>query len=189
MIVAAHVLVPYLFFRVTVSVTVITVLGLMLAKHAGAALNAFPFWVMLHDVLPIIDAVSPAPIMEPVESDELPVHAPVIVADVLAVVGDDDPVQAAVANATAMLNADRTRMTSSLEDPIKRCASFETVTNRAPPKNWQSRSAARHSAKDTPYVLLSRPRPVWTSAPSRSVVLQKESPATDRMRTIDAVSA
>ena len=36
-IVVAHVLVPYLFFRVTVSVTVMMVLGLMLAKHAGAA--------------------------------------------------------------------------------------------------------------------------------------------------------
>ena len=36
-IVAAHVLVPYLFTRVTVSVAVMTVFGLMVAKHVGAA--------------------------------------------------------------------------------------------------------------------------------------------------------
>ena len=41
--------------------------------------KALPVCVIVHVVLPIIEADMPAPIMEPVESDALPTHVPVMV--------------------------------------------------------------------------------------------------------------
>ena len=52
--------------------------------------NVLPDCAMVQLVFPIIAGVRPAPIMDPVESDTLPVHVPVSVVDALGLVADGE---------------------------------------------------------------------------------------------------
>jgi hypothetical protein len=70
-----------------------------------------PLWVMVQVVLFIMETVKPAPIIEPVESDVLPAHEPVIVGVWLGPVTDGPvPAHAAVLNAAARLMTPKIRM-------------------------------------------------------------------------------
>ena len=71
--------------------------------------NVSPDWVIDQLVPPIIDLEDPLPIIEPLESEALPIHTPVIVLAV-GFVGDMLPPHAAADTAAATLNTAKNRI-------------------------------------------------------------------------------
>jgi len=87
--------------------------------------NVLPSCVNVHVVLFIIVAVSPAPIIDPVESEAVPTQAPVIVTDALGLIDDDAavlPVQAVAAKAAKRLSPIQARIGRLLRSLMERCA-------------------------------------------------------------------
>ena len=73
--------------------------------------KVLPVCVIFQVVLPIIEADKPAPIMEPVESDVLPSHVPVMLAEAPGLVGEDVlPPQAVAVTAATKTIAVRKRI-------------------------------------------------------------------------------
>jgi hypothetical protein len=69
--------------------------------------------MIVHWALFIIPVVSPAPIIEPLESDVVPIHVPVIVGEAVGAVGEElpePPEHAAALTAAARMIATANRM-------------------------------------------------------------------------------